>query len=72
MIVSQGDADIFFPTDFLLLERIDHYCSGWLKMKEEQASKPGRKRRTIIVSSILSSGIAFFFFSGFIPSKEKS
>lgn len=45
----QGDADIFFPTDFGLLERIDHFCSGWLKLHEDASSKQGRKRRTIRV-----------------------
>ncbi|KAK1591696.1 hypothetical protein Q3G72_011909 [Acer saccharum] len=45
---AKGDADIFFPTDFLLLERIDHYCSGWLKMLKDKSSKQGKKRRTII------------------------
>jgi len=45
----QGDADIFFPTDFWLLERIDHYCSGWLKLHGDHTSKKGKKRRTITV-----------------------
>lgn len=48
----QGDADIFFPTDFWLLERIDHYSSGWLKSRIEhfdRSSKQGMKRRTITV-----------------------
>lgn len=48
----QGDADIFFPTDFWLLERIDHFCSGWLKLDEAASSKQGRKRRTITVRLI--------------------
>ncbi|KAK3187859.1 hypothetical protein Dsin_027420 [Dipteronia sinensis] len=48
---AKGDADIFFPTDFLLLERIDHYCSGWLKMLKDKSSKQGKKRRTIILDS---------------------
>ncbi|KAI9123146.1 hypothetical protein K1719_006035 [Acacia pycnantha] len=46
---AQGDADIFFPTDFWLLERIDHYCSGWLKPQGDNTSKKGKKRRTITV-----------------------
>lgn len=49
----QGDADIFFPTDFWLLEQIDHYCSGWLKPHGDHPSKKGKKRRTITVSSIV-------------------
>ncbi|KAK1591239.1 hypothetical protein Q3G72_004541 [Acer saccharum] len=48
---AKGDADIFFPTDFLLLERIDHYCSRWLKMLKDKSSKQGKKRRTIILDS---------------------
>uniref|UniRef100_A0A7C8YXW1 Protein arginine methyltransferase NDUFAF7 n=1 Tax=Opuntia streptacantha TaxID=393608 RepID=A0A7C8YXW1_OPUST len=43
---AKGDADIFFPTDFWLLERIDHYCSGWLKPSQKNPSKEGKKRRT--------------------------
>jgi len=45
----QGDADIFFPTDFWLLEQMDHYCSGWLKLPGDHTSKKGKKRRTITV-----------------------
>ncbi|XP_028804934.1 uncharacterized protein LOC114759869 [Neltuma alba] len=48
---AQGDADIFFPTDFWLLERIDHYCSGWLKLQGDDTSKKGRKRRTITLET---------------------
>ncbi|XP_015887492.3 protein arginine methyltransferase NDUFAF7 homolog, mitochondrial isoform X2 [Ziziphus jujuba] len=48
---ARGDADIFFPTDFLLLERIDHYCSGWLKLQKDESSKKGKKRRTIILDT---------------------
>ncbi|BBG92346.1 Protein of unknown function D, partial [Prunus dulcis] len=44
---ARGDADIFFPTEFWLLERIDHYCSGWLKLQKDLSSKEGKKRRTI-------------------------
>lgn len=56
----QGDADIFFPTDFWLLERIDHYCSGQLKMHKDNSSKQGKKRRTITVSLILlNSSVTF-------------
>ncbi|KAF5942025.1 hypothetical protein HYC85_019667 [Camellia sinensis] len=48
---AKGDADIFFPTDFWLLERIDHYCSGWLKLQKDKSSNKGKKRRTIMVIS---------------------
>ncbi|KAL9240117.1 hypothetical protein vseg_014374 [Gypsophila vaccaria] len=48
---AQGDADIFFPTDFWLLERIDHHCSGWLKPTDENPTKKGKKRRTIILDT---------------------
>ncbi|XP_054821300.1 uncharacterized protein LOC129320120 [Prosopis cineraria] len=48
---AQGDADIFFPTDFWLLERIDHYCSGWLKPEVDNTSKKGKKRRTITLET---------------------
>lgn len=47
---AKGDADIFFPTDFGLLERMDHYCSGWLKPRESKSSK-GKKRRTIMLDT---------------------
>lgn len=41
---AKGDADIFFPTDFWLLERIDHFCSGSLKLHEDaSSSKRGKK-----------------------------
>lgn len=53
LVGFQGDADIFFPTDFLLLEHIDHYCSGWLKLQKDKSSKQGKKRRTIIVSLVI-------------------
>ncbi|KAK6122817.1 hypothetical protein DH2020_043431 [Rehmannia glutinosa] len=48
---AKGDADIFFPTDFWLLERIDHYCSGWLKPHENNSSKKGKKRRTLTLDT---------------------
>ncbi|KDO61170.1 hypothetical protein CISIN_1g034091mg [Citrus sinensis] len=48
---AKGDADIFFPTDFLLLERMDHYCSGWLKMQKDKSSKQGKKRRTLTLDT---------------------
>ncbi|XVE84759.1 hypothetical protein DITRI_Ditri17bG0038500 [Diplodiscus trichospermus] len=48
---AKGDADIFFPTDFWLLECIDHYCSGWLKMQKDKSSTQGKKRRTITLDT---------------------
>ncbi|KAK8980570.1 hypothetical protein V6N11_063170 [Hibiscus sabdariffa] len=48
---AKGDADIFFPTDFWLLERIDHYCSGWLKLQKDKSSPQGKKRRTITLDT---------------------
>ncbi|EEF44238.1 conserved hypothetical protein [Ricinus communis] len=48
---AKGDADIFFPTDFWLLEQMDHYCSGWLKLHEDKSSKQGKKRRTLVLDT---------------------
>ncbi|XP_027338673.1 uncharacterized protein LOC113852559 [Abrus precatorius] len=48
---AKGDADIFFPTDFWLLEQMDHYCSGWLKPLSDHSSKKGKKRRTITLET---------------------
>nr|ACN27329.1 unknown [Zea mays] len=49
---AQGDADIFFPTDFRLLEQIDHNCAGFSKeQKNPGAFKPVKKRRTIILDT---------------------
>lgn len=48
---AKGDADIFFPTDFWLLEHIDHYCSGWVKPNDEKSLKKGKKRRTIALDT---------------------
>ncbi|KAK6266004.1 hypothetical protein QUC31_016841 [Theobroma cacao] len=48
---AKGEADIFFPTDFWLLERIDHYCSGWLKLQKDKSSTQGKKRRTITLDT---------------------
>lgn len=57
----QGDADIFFPTDFWLLERMDHFCSGWLKLDKGKSSQQGKKRRTITVSfSLLCINSSFY------------
>uniref|UniRef100_A0A803MNR7 Protein arginine methyltransferase NDUFAF7 n=1 Tax=Chenopodium quinoa TaxID=63459 RepID=A0A803MNR7_CHEQI len=44
---AKGDADIFFPTDFWLLERFDHYCSGWLETSQKNPLKEKKRRRTI-------------------------
>ncbi|GAB4851899.1 hypothetical protein Ancab_031298 [Ancistrocladus abbreviatus] len=48
---AKGDADIFFPTDFWLLERIDHYCSGLLKPQDKKSAKQGKKRRTFTLNT---------------------
>ncbi|CAM8918144.1 unnamed protein product [Rhodiola kirilowii] len=48
------DADIFFPTDFWLLERIDHHCSGWRKQHDNSATKKGKKRRTIMLRVVMA------------------
>ncbi|KAK3017709.1 hypothetical protein RJ639_003302 [Escallonia herrerae] len=48
---AKGNSDIFFPTDFWLLECIDHYCSGWLKPGKDKSTKKGKKRRTITLDT---------------------
>ncbi|KAL5702669.1 hypothetical protein ACHQM5_027854 [Ranunculus cassubicifolius] len=48
---AKGDADIFFPTDFWLFERMDHYCSGSVTLWKDKSSKKGRKRRTITLGT---------------------
>ncbi|XP_068660810.1 protein arginine methyltransferase NDUFAF7 homolog, mitochondrial [Aristolochia californica] len=48
---TKGDADIFFPTDFWLLEQIDHHCSGWRNQPEDNKSKPVKKRRSITLDT---------------------
>lgn len=48
---AKGDADIFFPTDFWLLERMDHYCSEMLVSQKDKSSKQGKKRRTITLDT---------------------
>ncbi|KAG5531309.1 hypothetical protein RHGRI_026053 [Rhododendron griersonianum] len=53
LVFIEGDADIFFPTDFWLLERIDHYSSGWMKLQKDKSSKAGKKRRTITDKFVL-------------------
>ncbi|EYU32661.1 hypothetical protein ABFS82_14G034700 [Erythranthe guttata] len=47
---AKGEADIFFPTDFWLLERIDHHCSVKLKPRDI-SSKKGKKRRTLTLDT---------------------
>ncbi|CAI0446113.1 unnamed protein product [Linum tenue] len=47
---AKGDADIFFPTDFWLLERMDHYCSK-LKVGRNKSSKEVKKRRTLVLDT---------------------
>ncbi|OIS96361.1 PREDICTED: protein arginine methyltransferase NDUFAF7 homolog, mitochondrial-like [Nicotiana attenuata] len=64
---AKGDADIFFPTDFLLLEQMDHYCSGWMKQQKDDTSlKRGKKRRT------LSLGTAAFMEEFGLPTKTRT
>ncbi|KAF9666101.1 hypothetical protein SADUNF_Sadunf16G0193700 [Salix dunnii] len=48
---AKGDADIFFPTDFWLLERMDHYCSGWMQLHADNSTKQGKKRRTLVLDT---------------------
>ncbi|KAJ6751307.1 hypothetical protein OIU85_001803 [Salix viminalis] len=48
---AKGDADIFFPTDFWLLERMDHYCSGWMKLHGNNTTNQGKKRRTLVLDT---------------------
>ncbi|KAG5254276.1 NADH dehydrogenase [Salix suchowensis] len=48
---AKGDADIFFPTDFWLLERMDHYCSGWMKLHGDNSTNQGKKRRTLVLDT---------------------
>lgn len=49
---AQGDADIFFPTNFWLLEQIDHHCSVFSREQKNRGSfKPVKSRRTIILDS---------------------
>ncbi|KNA21222.1 hypothetical protein SOVF_045310 [Spinacia oleracea] len=63
---AKGDADIFFPTDFWLLERFDHYCSGWLETCQKNPSKEKKKRRTFTLDTS-----AFMEQFG-LPSKTKT
>ncbi|CAL9133288.1 unnamed protein product [Musa acuminata var. zebrina] len=64
---AKGDADIFFPTDFWLLERIDHYCSGWSnELKTSNSLKSVKKRRTIILDT------AAFMDEFGLPSKTRT
>ncbi|KAJ4722985.1 Protein arginine methyltransferase NDUFAF7 [Melia azedarach] len=48
---AKGDADIFFPTDFWLLECMDHYCSRRLNKQKGPSSKQGKKRRTLTLDT---------------------
>ncbi|KAJ7971805.1 Protein arginine methyltransferase NDUFAF7 [Quillaja saponaria] len=63
---AEGNADIFFPTDFWLLERIDHYCSGWLKLPKDHSSKQAKKRRTIMLDT------SYFMEEFGLPSKTRT
>lgn len=48
---AKGDSDIFFPTDFWLFERMDHYCAGSVSLWKDKSSKKGKKRRTITLGT---------------------
>lgn len=49
---AKGDADIFFPTDFWLLQRIDHYfAEAGNQLKDDRTLKPIKKRRSTIVDT---------------------
>ncbi|KAG0486694.1 hypothetical protein HPP92_008789 [Vanilla planifolia] len=48
---AKGDSDIFFPTDFTLLERIDHHCSLFSREKKNTTSKSTKLRRSIILDT---------------------
>ncbi|XXG49562.1 hypothetical protein AAC387_Pa02g3717 [Persea americana] len=64
---AKGDADIFFPTDFWLLERIDHHCSGLLtRHLEASSSKKVKQRRTIVLDT------ASFMEEFGLPSKTRT
>ncbi|KAM3235835.1 hypothetical protein P3L10_015872 [Capsicum annuum] len=48
-LLCYGDADIFFRTVFLLLKRMDHYCSRWMNEKKDgERLKRGKKRHTLL------------------------
>ncbi|KAI0491318.1 hypothetical protein KFK09_025578 [Dendrobium nobile] len=64
---AKGDSDIFFPTDFFLLERIDHHSSGWTsEPKNSGSSKPIKLRRSIILDT------AAFIEQFGLPSKTRT
>ncbi|CAA6668219.1 unnamed protein product [Spirodela intermedia] len=64
---AKGDADIFFPTDFSMLELIDHHCSGWLNQQPgSNSSRPIKKRRTITLDT------ASFMEEFGLPSKTRT
>ena len=44
LYLLHGDVDISFPTDFWLLEKIDPYCSGWLKLHGDHSSKKRKEK----------------------------
>ncbi|KAM3344662.1 hypothetical protein P3S68_024371 [Capsicum galapagoense] len=51
-LLCYGDADIFFRTVFLLLERMDHYCSRWMNDKRDgERLKRGKKRHTLLLDT---------------------
>ncbi|KAH0449895.1 hypothetical protein IEQ34_020587 [Dendrobium chrysotoxum] len=67
---AKGDSDIFFPTDFFLLERIDHHSSGWTSEPKNSGSskdsKPIKLRRSIILDT------AAFIEQFGLPSKTRT
>ncbi|KMZ57318.1 hypothetical protein ZOSMA_87G00640 [Zostera marina] len=64
---AKGDADIFFPTDFLLLEQIDHFCSGWRNQQTGTTTLPPVKRRRTI-----TLGTDLFMEEFGLPSKTRT
>ncbi|ERN01817.1 hypothetical protein AMTR_s00089p00047210 [Amborella trichopoda] len=62
---ARGDADIFFPTDFWLLERIDHDCADGPN-HHTTPSRKMKKRRTIILDT------AAFMEEFGLPSKTRT
>lgn len=64
---AKGDADIFFPTDFWLLERMDHHCSEWLDQQlASRSAKQVKRRRTIVLDT------AAFMEEFGLPSKTRT
>ncbi|KAL5998530.1 hypothetical protein ACLOJK_009473 [Asimina triloba] len=67
LVSTKGDADIFFPTDFWLLERIDHFCSGWSNQNpDSKSSNSVKRRRTITLDT------AAFMEEFGLPSKTRT